>query len=334
MSDGPARIVGALRSAGARSCSGEALSGLLGVSRTQVWKHIETLRKRGYRIEGEPGGGYRLLEAPDRLYPEEILPGLETQWLARRIDYFDRTDSTNRVALELGRAGAPHGTAVIAEGQSAGRGRLGRAFYSPPYLNLYTSVLLRPVLTTAEAPTLVHAAAVAVADTIAETTGDDGAVEIKWPNDVLLGGRKATGILLELAAEAARVDFAVVGIGVNLNVDPADFPDEFRAHATSLRAHLGRPVDRPAFARRLYGTLEAVLEDHAGGGLAALRDRYEARFRMRGRRVRVLETGGNEIAGVALGIAHDGALEVEREDGRVVRVLAGDVTLARQGVPS
>jgi len=330
VSDGPARIVGALRSAGADSCSGEALSKLLRVSRSQIWKHVETLRRRGYRIEGAPGGGYRMLGTPDRLYPEEIQAGLETRWLARRIEYFDETDSTNRVALELGRGGAPHGTTVVAEAQSAGRGRLGRAFFSPPYLNLYTSVLLRPLLSTAEAPTLVHAAAVAVADAIAAETADDDAVEIKWPNDVLLNGRKSTGILLELAAEAARVEYAVVGIGVNLNVEPDAFPEEFRAHATSLRAHVGRPIGRPGFARRLYGTLESVLDDHARGGLAALRDRYEARFRMRGRSVRVIETAGEGFAGVARGISEDGALLVERANGQVRRVLAGDVTLAKE----
>ena len=144
MSDGPARVLDALHAAGDRSCSGESLSAALGVSRAQVWKHVETLRARGYTIDALRGAGYRLTETPDRLYPEEILRGLTTRWLGRDVRWLEETDSTNRVALELARGGAAHGTAVIAEAQTAGRGRLGRSFHSPAYLNLYTSIVLRP----------------------------------------------------------------------------------------------------------------------------------------------------------------------------------------------
>jgi BirA family biotin operon repressor/biotin-[acetyl-CoA-carboxylase] ligase len=330
MNAGAARVLAALRRSAGRPCSGEVLSADLGVSRAQIWKHVETLRSRGYTIEGEPGGGYRLSGLPDRLYPEEIEAGLETHWLARQVHYFDRTDSTNRVAFDLARAGAPHGTAVVAEGQTAGRGRLGRSFFSPPYQNLYTSIVLRPELTTAAAPTLILTAGVAVADAVAARLGDAEAIEIKWPNDVLLAGRKTSGILMELSAEATRIDFLILGIGVNLNVDPAEFPEEFRDLATSVSAHTGSPVDRIDFARRLYGTLEAVLDRHARDGFEAIRSRFDARFRMRGRRVRVIELGGNEISGVALGIDDAGALQIERPDGRVERVVAGDVTLAKE----
>jgi len=327
---GPARVLESLRRAEGRVCSGEKLSTDQGVSRAQIWKHVERLREHGYGIEAVPGGGYRLSATPDRLYPEEIQAGLETRWLAREIRWFDSTDSTNRVALELARAGADHGTTIVAEGQTAGRGRLGRSFFSPPYLNLYTSIVLRPRLATSEAPTWILASACAVADAIAETVGDPGAVEIKWPNDVLLGGRKTSGILMEMGAEASRVAFLVLGIGVNLNVDRSAFPEEFRALATSLASHAGRPVDRVAFARRLYQRLEQTLDACAQAGFAAVRQDFEARFRMPGRRVRVQELDGSEIVGVALGIAADGALRVGRDDGREVRVVAGDVTIAKE----
>jgi len=334
---GPARIVGALRQAGDRPCSGAQLSEELGVSRTQIWKHIEALRELGYEIEGAAGGGYRLLSAPDRLLPEEIEAYLHTRWLAREIEYFESIDSTNRQAMKRGREGAPGGTTIIAETQSAGRGRLGRSFFSPPFRNLYTTVLLRPRLTTADAPTLVHAAAIAVADALAseadppDTKPEDSAVEIKWPNDVLIRGKKATGILMELSAEAARVDFAVLGIGVNLNVEPDAFPDEFRDRATSLSRECGRPIARARFAAALYDRLETVLDEHAAGGLEALRSRYEARFRMCGRTVRVEEVGGASFEGSARGIDVDGALLLESADGALTRVLAGDVTVAREG---
>jgi len=328
VSAGAARVLESLRSAGGRPCSGGSLAEGLGVSRAQVWKHVEALRRRGYEILGTPGGGYQLEAAPDRLYPEELQAGLATRWLAREVEWLDSTDSTNRVAGERARAGARHGYTVVAEGQTAGRGRLGRSFFSPPYLNLYTSIVLRPALSLAEAPTAILAAGVAVAETVAETVGDPSGVEVKWPNDVLLAGRKTSGILMELAAEATRVGHLVLGIGVNLNVPRAAFPDEFRASATSLAAELGRPVARADFARRLFGTLEDVLDLHAERGFAALRPRWDRFYRMAGRPVLVSEPGGARLEGVALEAEADGALAVRRRDGTVVRVLAGDVTLS------
>ena len=336
MNEGAAHVLEALRRAGATALSGATLSSQLGVTRAQVWKHVETLRGLGYGIEGEPGGGYRLSAAPDRLYAEEIEPRLHTRWLAHRYVWLDETDSTNRVAADLAREGAAHGTTVVAEGQKAGRGRLGRRFFSPPYLNLYTSIVLRPRLDTARAPTTILAAAVAVAETVAAFVADPGAVAIKWPNDVLLGGLKTSGILMEMGAEATRVAHLVLGIGVNLNVERAAFPDEFRALATSLATHRGAPVERPAFAAHLYDTLETVLDLHAQDGFDAVRPRFEARFRMRGQRVRVLDAGSPASAaleGVAAGIDADGALLLRRDDGATERVVAGDVTIAK-GVPA
>ena len=204
-SDGAARVLEYLNESAGSACSGEALSEHLGVSRAQIWKHVEKLRARGYTIEGEPGGGYLLTGRPDRLYPEEIRAGLATKWMAREIHYFDETDSTNQQAFDLARKGAPHGTAVIAEGQTAGRGRLGRSFFSPKYLNLYTSIILRPDLDTTRAPTLIPAAGIAVADAIAKTVSDAKAVEIKWPNDVQLSGLKTSGILMEISCSPAGI---------------------------------------------------------------------------------------------------------------------------------
>jgi len=323
-------VLDALRRAGGRTCSGATLSQELGVSRAQIWKDVETLRGLGYAIEAAPGDGYRLLSTPDRLYPEEVQAGLGNHWLARDLRWFEEIDSTNRLAVELARGGAAAGTTVVAEGQSAGRGRLGRSFFSPPFLNLYTSIVLRPSVSTAEAPTWILASAVAVADAVAATLDDPLAVEIKWPNDVLLGGLKTSGILMELGAEATRVEFLVLGIGINLNVERDDFPAEFRSLATSLRSHAGRLIDRVAFARRLYERLEAVFDRCEADGFSALRPEFEARFRMVGRGVRVVELAGSEYGGVARGIEADGALRVEREDGSVCRVVAGDVTLAKE----
>jgi BirA family biotin operon repressor/biotin-[acetyl-CoA-carboxylase] ligase len=238
------------------------------------------------------------------------------------------------VALELARAGAEHGTAVIAEAQTAGRGRLGRSFFSPPYQNLYTSIVLRPSVSLADAPTLILTAGVAVAEAVAATLEKDDAVELKWPNDVLVGGLKTSGILMELGAEGSRVAFLVLGIGVNLNVDRNAFPEEFRALATSLRSFRGASVDRLAFVRRMYHGLEALLDAHATGGFEAVRPRFERRFAMAGRPVRVRdatrpEAPDAETAGVVEGIGADGALLLRREDGTRARVVAGDVTIVK-----
>lgn len=328
MRGGPARVLDALRRAGGRTRSGETLSSEQGVSRAQVWKHVETLRARGYEIAASPGGGYRLVETPDRLYPEELQAGLDTRWLARDIRYFEEIDSTNRAALALAREGAAHGVTVVAEAQTAGRGRLGRSFFSPPYANLYTSVVLRPSIATGEAPVWTLAAAVAVADTVAASGGDD--VTIKWPNDVLLGGLKTSGILMELGAEATRVSHLVLGIGVNLNTERAQLPEEFRHLATSLASHCGERVDRVAFARRLFENLERTLDVCAASGFAGIRPRFDARFRMPGHSVRVREFDGTEIAGVVRGVDADGALLLTSPDAGELRVVAGDVTLDKE----
>jgi len=330
MREGTAHVLDALRRAAGRNCSGATLSDDLGRSRAQVWKHVETLRSLGYGIEAAAGEGYRLVEIPDRLYPEELRTGLETRWLARDIHWLESVDSTNRVAQELAREGAPHGATVVAEGQTAGRGRLGRSFFSPPFQNLYTSILLRPQLTTAEAPSWILAAAVAVAGAIADSVPDPDAVEIKWPNDVLLGGLKTSGILMELGAEATRVSHLVLGIGVNLNVVRESLPDAFRHRATSLASHSGHNIDRLAFTQRLYNRLERVLDTCAASGFETVRPEFEARFRMAGRRICVVALAGTEMQGIALGIDADGALRLRLDDGEETRVIAGDVTIAKE----
>ena len=330
MNGGPARVLDALRRAGDDPCSGETLSARRGVSRAQVWKDVEALRSRGYTIDAAPGGGYRLVSAPDRLYSEEIAAALGTKWLGCEIHHLECTDSTNRVALELARDGCAHGTSVIAEAQTAGRGRMGRSFYSPPYANLYTSIVLRPVAPVTDAPAWILASAVGVANALVETLGRAEGVEIKWPNDVLIGGHKTCGILTELGAEGARISFLVVGIGVNLNVDPASFPDEFRGRATSVAHGSGGPIDRVRFTQRLYRQLERAFDACAESGFDALRPHFERYFAMAGQPVHVQGLDGTQIRGTALGIDDDGALRILTSGGETRRVIAGDVTIAKE----
>jgi BirA family biotin operon repressor/biotin-[acetyl-CoA-carboxylase] ligase len=326
---GAQRVLSELIANAERGVSGETLSAELAISRAQVWKHVEGLRRRGYAIEGIPGGGYRLPSRPDRLLPELVSARLATRWLARELHGYDLIDSTNTRALALARGGSAAGTCVIAEQQSAGRGRLGRSFFSPAYQNLYTSLVLRPSASLASAPGYILATATGVAECVAETLGDDAAVEIKWPNDVLVAGLKCSGILLELGAEATRIAWLVIGIGVNLNVPRNALPEEFRARATSLCTAMGSPIDRVDFAARLYAKLESAFDACAAAGLDAVRPRFDRFFRMAGRRVRAIESEGTEIAGVATGIDADGALILREDSGTLRRVLAADVTLAK-----
>jgi BirA family biotin operon repressor/biotin-[acetyl-CoA-carboxylase] ligase len=267
-------------------------------------------------------------ERADALDAEALRPREPGRWIGRELRVLGEVDSTNRVAFELARDGAAAGTVVVAESQTAGRGRLGRSFFSPPHRNLYASIVLRPRLAIADAPTLVLAAAIAVAEAVARVLKQPERVEIKWPNDVLIDGRKTSGILVETSAEGGAVAFAILGIGVNLNVGRDEFPAAFRDSATSVSAELSGPVDRAAFARSLFGILEDVLDTHQRSGFASLRGRFDSWFRMPGREVEVHGHGPGVLRGTALGIAADGSLRVQRSDGSVELVIAGDVSLS------
>ena len=315
------RIVAWLRAA-AGPVSGEALARRLGCSRAAVWKRIAGLRRQGYRITAQPAGGYTLAAAPDRLGPAELAPYLSGSW--RRIEWRAEVDSTQRVARDLARAGAPEGTAVIAERQTAGRGRLGRSWHSPAGLNLYCSIVLRPVLPPSAVPQVTLVTGAAVAATVEEETGLRPA--IKWPNDVLLGGRKVAGILVEMDSEIDRVHHLLVGVGVNLNTPRAGFPPELRRKATSLLVATGRPVHRAAFAGRLLAALEARYGRFSTVGFASVRAEWESYSCLTGTEVSVASPGG-EIAGRVLGLDADGALRLRRRGGREVRIVAGEVTV-------
>lgn len=302
--------------------SGAAIAQRLGMSRAAVWKRIERLRERGYGIEAVAGRGYRLVRESDLLLPEAIRRSYRPSLLRGEILYRESVDSTNRLAAELARAGAEQGTTVVAEQQTAGRGRLGRTWTSPARVNLYCSVVLRPSIPPLEVPRLTLVAGIAVAEAVRATA--DVAAEIKWPNDVLIGGRKVAGVLTELEAEADRVRFVIVGIGVNLNATRTDFPPELQRKATSLLLASGVPVDRAAFTARLLTALDAAYASFLRGGFAALRHRYEELHCLAGRAVTI--DGTPPLSGTVRGVDADGALLVESA-GEVQRVVSGEVTL-------
>lgn len=302
--------------------SGEAISGKLGLSRAAVWKHVNSLRGQGYRIEAVPARGYRLVAIPDRLGALEIGPLLNTHDLGQTLHCSPELPSTNDTARELADAGAVHGEVVIAESQTAGRGRRGRSWSSPAGRNLYLSVILRPSLPPQRAPELTLVASVAACEACRKAGVDTG---IKWPNDLLVGGRKVAGILTELSAEADAVHWVILGLGVNLNAGPGDFPGELRDVATSLAIERGQPVPRALFAAALLSELEQWLDLHASEGFEPIRAAWRERSVTLGRKVRADGDGG-EVAGVAEDIDASGALLVRGSAG-LFRVVAGDVRL-------
>jgi BirA family transcriptional regulator, biotin operon repressor / biotin---[acetyl-CoA-carboxylase] ligase len=301
--------------------SGEEISRRLRITRTAVWKRMKILRTLGYVIEASPRSGYRLIQSPDLLLPSEILPTLRTKWMGKSIHYFNTIDSTNSVAYQLALDGAKEGEVVIAESQEKGRGRLGRQWVSPPSLNLYLSVILRPDIPPHRASLITLLAAVATAEAIEKYSGLKPS--IKWPNDLLLGKRKVAGLLNEIHSETDHVHFVILGMGVNLNMDEKGFPRAIRVKATSLKREMGRSVSRRAFAVLLLEELERWYErflKERDPVLKAWRDRA----RIQGRRVRVTSFG-EVLIGRAVDIDSDGALILTTKGGKRKRIVAGDI---------
>jgi BirA family biotin operon repressor/biotin-[acetyl-CoA-carboxylase] ligase len=317
-------VLAFLAEGGDEFVSGEAISDKLGLSRAAVWKHVEALRGHGYRIDAVPAKGYRLREIPDRLTELELRPLLSTHDLGQVLHWFAEVGSTNDVAKRLAEEGAAHGEVVIAERQTAGRGRRGRAWASPPGGNLYFSVVLRPDLPPQRAPEITLVAAVALCHAVRRAGVDAG---IKWPNDLVVGERKLCGILTEMAADPDRVQWVVLGAGVNLNGGLEDLPEEVRAQATSLSAERGQPVPRALFAAAAFALLEEWLDRYAEGGFGAVRDEWRVLSETLGREVRV-SVDGKELTGVAEDIDESGALLV-RIGGRLEALRVGDVVHLR-----
>jgi BirA family transcriptional regulator, biotin operon repressor / biotin---[acetyl-CoA-carboxylase] ligase len=240
------------------------------------------------------------------------------------IHYFDSIDSTNSMAHRLAADGAGEGSVVVAEAQTKGQGRLGRSWISPPGCNLYLSLILRPVIAATAAPQMTLVAGLAVAEAVGDWTPR---AAIKWPNDVVIDGRKLAGILAAMDAEQECVRFVILGIGVNLNSTAGDFPPELREKAIGLCTVVGLPIDRVAFAACLLSRLEARYDQFMREGFAALRTMWEARSYLTGRQVRI-EDATRSYEGRVSGIADDGALVLHDAAGAEVRVIAGDVTVA------
>lgn len=303
--------------------SGQDLCARFGVSRTAVWKAINQLKEEGYEIEALQNKGYILRSYPDILSKNEIASRLGTKWVGKNLYYYEDTDSTNADAMRLGEEGAEHGTLVVANHQNKGRGRRGRVWQSPVGTTISMSFLVKPEIAPGKASMLTLVMALAVAKGIEEAC--DLSTAIKWPNDILVNGKKVCGILTEMKAEMDYIHGVIIGVGINVNVE--SFPEELQSMATSLILEKGRKVSRAEVIERVAENFEEYYEKFMEAeDLSLLRDLYEERLISKGKTVKVLDPQG-EYTGISKGITDTGELVVETQDGKEQQVYAGEVSV-------
>jgi len=293
--------------------SGESLAEKLGITRAAVWKHVHTLIKDGYGVDVAQGRGYKLMSVPDKLYPSEIRYGLQTKLLGKKIFHLNTTSSTNIVARQIAERGVDEGTVIVAETQSRGKGRLGRKWITKPG-GLWMSVILKPAIDPMHASSITLLAAVSVTKAL---RGAGLEAVIKWPNDVLVNGKKICGILTEMSAETDIVNFIILGIGVNVNNEvPLDT-------ATTMRAELGKDVDRAGFTQSLLEVLEEDYLTFKAEGFTPILWSWRRYSDTLGREVEV--TYQDEVVtGLAQDVDDAGSLLVKTADGSVRKIVSGD----------
>ncbi|MGN0512775.1 MAG: biotin--[acetyl-CoA-carboxylase] ligase [Lachnospiraceae bacterium] len=303
--------------------SGQALCNELNVSRTAIWKYMNQLKEDGYEIEAVTNRGYRLKNRPDVLYANEIKSKLKTLSWAREIYYYDEVDSTNNVAKKLAEDGAPHGTLVITEMQTAGKGRRGRNWSSPKGSGIWMTFILRPQIGPDRASMLTLVSAMAVQKAIENETGLKAV--IKWPNDIVVNGKKVCGMLTEMSAEPEWINYVVVGIGINANTKK--FPEEIADVATSLSIELGRDITRSNLVAGFGAAFEGYYDRFIkNGDMSDLMDEYNKNLANLDNKVKILDPKG-EYTGISKGINKEGELLVTDEDGNERIVRSGEVSV-------
>ena len=305
--------------------SGARIAREIGVSRSTVWRWVQRLRELGVRVKGRAATGYFLERVPDIMTPDLLRKRVNGKLFGKRFYHFFKTDSTNRVAMELAYAGEEEGAVVLAEEQTQGRGRAGRKWHSEQGTGIYVTLLLRPRLSPVQAPLLTMLAGLSLHSAILAQTGLNA--ELKWPNDILVQGKKLGGILTEMHAEPSQVRFVIVGIGLNVNQEK--FPDELASIATSLRKESGKSHSRLELLVRLLREFETDYNRFLREGPSYVVGRFaEVSQFADGKRVRV-DTGRDTYSGRTAGLSADGLLLVKRDDGETITVVAGDVSEVR-----
>jgi len=320
-------ILNMLRNYSNEYLSGEEISRQLAVSRTAIWKHIQALKQAGYEIEAHPRQGYRLKGVPDRLLPDEIRDHLHTAILGQQeIYYYNDIGSTNNEAKKQANLGCHEGAIVLSEMQNSGRGRISRSWFSPAGKGIWLSLVLRPPFHPYDAPKCTLMAAVAVTKAIRRVT--QVKCGIKWPNDILYEGKKLVGILTEMNAEMDVINYIVIGMGINVNIERQEFPEELKKIATSLSLASGQLVARLSLLQEILIELEREYNNVIQHGFSPVLDDWRELSVTLGQTVDVLG-GSKQFSGLAVDIDNDGALLVQTKDG-IEKIIAGDVSIRPQ----
>lgn len=316
------RLISEIRTRPNHAWSEDELARTLGVDKASLGEALQTAIEWGYRID-HGGGKVRFISPPDLLTSTEIGCGLKTRFLGKSVLAYRSVKSTNDIALGLAEDGQTEGTLITAEQQTAGRGRFGRDWKSPPQTGIYMSLILRPNFPPDQAPALSLVAALAVAESIEQHC--PGQVAVKWPNDVLIDRKKVAGILTELATDNSKIKHVVVGIGINVNQTNEDFPSDLRHKATSIRIALKEKIDRVALIQSILERFEPAYLEYQETRLQSMLTRLRAYSSLIGKKVK-LDQGGEIIEAEALDIAPDGGLIVRGKAGTVT-VHAGEVSI-------
>lgn len=303
--------------------SGQELCNRFGVSRTAVWKAINQLKEAGYEIEAQQNKGYRIMAAPDLMTEAEIKSLMHTEWVAKEVLYFDTIDSTNTKAQELAEKGYPSGTLVVADKQESGKGRRGRSWVSPSGTGIFMTLMIKPDINPNNASMLTLVAALAVAKAITSVTGEEAL--IKWPNDIVVNGKKVCGILTEMNAQFDYINHIVVGIGINVHNE--SFPEEISQMASSLMIEAGGKrfhraqiiAETMSYFEQYYDTFLKTQD------LSALVREYDELLVNRNKSVRVLDPK-EPFDGKAMGITPKGELIVDTWESRKL-VSSGEVSV-------
>jgi BirA family transcriptional regulator, biotin operon repressor / biotin---[acetyl-CoA-carboxylase] ligase len=302
--------------------SGQQISENLNCSRTAIWKHISELRNSGYSIEAVQKRGYRLLTSPDLVTAEEVSLYKGKGTFGKKITYKTSVKSTQEIAHSLARDGAEEGSIVLADEQTGGRGRLGRAWQSPSGTGIWMSLILRPEIPLQKAPQLTLLIAVAASRAIENVTGIEAA--IKWPNDLLINGKKVAGILTELQAEADSIHSVIVGIGMNVNQEKKHFAEEIAEIATSLTIEGGKTYKRAEIIGAILQEIESLYRSYLDKGFAVIKLLWEARAYSLGKRITARSVTGS-ITGYAKGITDEGVLLLEDDNGKIHSIYSADI---------
>lgn len=289
--------------------SGQELSNQIGISRTAIWKHMNELKKDGYEIEAVSKKGYRIQKYPNKVSRNTIQWGLNTQWLGQEIHHFETVPSTQSIAHTMAQEGVPHGTVVIADEQTSGRGRLNRSWHSSSGNGIWMSVVLRPPIEPFRAPQLTLMTATVLVDIIKKFSSLDP--RIKWPNDIMIHGKKIAGILTELQAEQDQIQYVILGIGINVN--QTDFPEELNGIASSLRQESGDKMNRLALIQSFFEKFEKAFQTYIDVGFKEFKNKWEmAGYRLG--EVAYIDSGTTQIKGKLVGINENGGLIVLDEE--------------------